>query len=95
MGEVFKWIEKNGGVEGMEEKAIKKSSRIYSVIENSKGFYSCPVDKKSRSRMNVPFRIDNGNEELEAAFLKGAVARKMVQLKGHRYTLNLFLKRKI
>lgn len=84
MGEVFEWIERNGGVEGMEEKAVAKSSRIYGVLEHSAGFYSCPVNPDARSRMNVPFRIAGGNEELEAKFLKGAVARGMVQLKGHR-----------
>lgn len=84
MGEVFKWIENNGGVKGMEEKAIAKSKRIYDILEKSAGFYSCPVDPAARSRMNVPFRIANGNEELEAKFLKGAVGKGMVQLKGHR-----------
>lgn len=84
MGEVFNWIDRNGGVEGMEEKAKIKSNRIYQVLEKSNGYYSCPVERGSRSRMNIPFRIAGGNEELEAKFLKGAVAKGMVQLKGHR-----------
>ena len=32
--------------------------------------------------MNVPFKLRD--ESLDAAFLKGAEARGMVQLKGHR-----------
>ena len=32
--------------------------------------------------MNVPFRLPD--EKLDAAFLKGAEERGMVQLKGHR-----------
>ena len=32
--------------------------------------------------MNVPFKLHN--EKLDEAFLKGAQARGMVQLKGHR-----------
>ena len=32
--------------------------------------------------MNVPFRL--ADESLDDAFLKGALARGMVQLKGHR-----------
>jgi phosphoserine aminotransferase len=35
-----------------------------------------------RSLMNVPFRLKD--EALDDAFLKGAQARGMVQLKGHR-----------
>ena len=35
-----------------------------------------------RSRMNVPFTLKD--EALDEEFLKGAKARDMVQLKGHR-----------
>jgi len=84
MGEVFNWIERNGGVEGMEEKAIEKSKIIYKVLERSDGFYYCPVSAGARSRMNIPFRIAGGDETLEASFLKGAASRGMLQLKGHR-----------
>ena len=70
----------------MEENSRKKSQLIYKTIEESKGFYSCPIDGSYRSRMNVVFRVggQNGNEQLEKAFLKGAEERGMVQLKGHR-----------
>uniref|UniRef100_A0A1B0D609 phosphoserine transaminase n=1 Tax=Phlebotomus papatasi TaxID=29031 RepID=A0A1B0D609_PHLPP len=63
-----------------------KSQMIYNEIARSGGFYGCPVNEDSRSRMNVPFRIGSieGDEALEKEFLKGAEARKMVQLKGHR-----------
>jgi phosphoserine aminotransferase len=40
------------------------------------------VAKEDRSRMNVPFVLKNNS--LDDVFLKGAVARGMVQLKGHR-----------
>lgn len=70
----------------MYENSIKKSQMIYNEIARSDGFYGCPVNEDSRSRMNVPFRVGSieGNEALEKEFLKGAEARKMVQLKGHR-----------
>lgn len=68
----------------MDKAAKIKSEKIYKVIDNSNGFYSCPIEVSARSRMNVPFRISAGDEELEKAFLKGAEARKMIQLKGHR-----------
>lgn len=84
VGLVFEWIKKRGGVETMEKLAIIKSQKIYEIINESKGFYSCPVKADSRSRMNIAFRIGNGDEELEKEFLSGASARGMLQLKGHR-----------
>lgn len=68
----------------MEKLAIAKSKNIYGVIDESKGFYTCPVNPRARSRMNVPFRIGDNDEDLEKKFLAGAVAREMLQLKGHR-----------
>lgn len=68
----------------MEELAIKKSSLIYDVIKGSNGFYSCPIEPNARSRMNLPFRIGNNNEDLEKEFLAGASKLGMLQLKGHR-----------
>ncbi|KAK9496764.1 hypothetical protein O3M35_013044 [Rhynocoris fuscipes] len=82
MGLVFEWIKENGGVKEMEKRALEKSSSVYSVIDNSNGFYFCPVKKEVRSRMNVPFRIKNS--DLEPEFLAGAEKLKMIQLKGHR-----------
>lgn len=86
MGLVFEWIKKKGGLDAMNANAITKSQLIYQAIENSNGFYSCPVDLKYRSRMNVPFRAGSatGDEDIETAFLKGAEKLEMVQLKGHR-----------
>ncbi|XP_008555170.1 probable phosphoserine aminotransferase [Microplitis demolitor] len=84
IGRVFEWIKRNGGVEEMEKRAIKKSKLIYDIIEKSNGFYSCPIEPKARSRMNLPFRIGNDNEELEKEFLAGASKLGMLQLKGHR-----------
>lgn len=86
MSLVFKWIKKNGGVPGMSANANKKSQLIYDVINKTNGFYSCPVDKHCRSRMNVPFQIKTAgdNDALETKFLNEAKALGMIQLKGHR-----------
>lgn len=84
VAKVFEWIRKNGGVEGMEMNAEKKSQMIYKIIGESKEFYTCPVDANCRSRMNVPFRIKNGNEALEKEFLQKSSESGMAQLKGHR-----------
>ncbi|KAI6657369.1 Phosphoserine aminotransferase-like [Oopsacas minuta] len=86
MGEVFRWVQNSGGVPAMEKMSEKKSKIIYEVIDNSKGFYWNPVDKKSRSRINVPVRMTgpDGNQEIEALFLQQAEAKGMLSLKGHR-----------
>lgn len=84
MGLVFEWIKRKGGLEAMNANALAKSQLIYKTIENSNGFYSCPVDLKYRSRMNVPFRAAGGDDAIENEFLKGAEKLGMVQLRGHR-----------
>lgn len=73
----------------MQNFAKKKSSKIYDVIDNSGGFYTCPIKRDARSRMNIPFRISNGDEKLEKEFLYGAAACGMLQLKGHRSAKNI------
>nr|XP_056704965.1 phosphoserine aminotransferase [Euleptes europaea] len=86
MGLVLEWIKNNGGVAAMDKLSQTKSQMIYDIIDNSSGFYVCPVDKKNRSRMNVPFRIGSikGDEALEKKFLGEAVENNMISLKGHR-----------
>ena len=86
MGLVFEWIKQHGGVAAMEENSRKKSERIYKMIDNSCGFFCCPVDKNCRSRMNVPFRITcaEGCDILEKKFIDMAGQEGMIQLKGHR-----------
>lgn len=70
----------------MAARATKKANLIYSIIEESNGFYYAPVAKNVRSKMNIPFRIGSaeGNDALEKEFLKGAEAMGLIQLKGHR-----------
>ncbi|MDH3210395.1 MAG: aminotransferase class V-fold PLP-dependent enzyme, partial [Burkholderiaceae bacterium] len=65
----------------MAELNRKKAALLYEYIDNSP-FYANPVAREDRSLMNVPFRLRD--EKLDAAFLKGAQARGMLQLKGHR-----------
>lgn len=79
---VLKWIKNKGGAEAMAERAEKKASMLYDAIDNSKGFYNCPVDPDFRSHMNVVFRLQS--EELEKEFLKEAETKGMLGLKGHR-----------
>ena len=80
-GLVFEWLLALGGVAAMEEKNIAKAKLLYDTLDRS-AFYTNPVKKEDRSRMNIPFKL--ADESLDEAFLKGAKERGMVQLKGHR-----------
>jgi phosphoserine aminotransferase len=80
-GLVFKWLKAQGGVAAMEKKNIEKAKLLYDFLDRSR-FFRNPVAKEDRSRMNVPFTL--AKPDLDAAFLKGADERGMVQLKGHR-----------
>lgn len=79
---VLEWVRDEGGLEAMERRNRAKGDRLYGVIEAHPTFYSCPVEKSSRSYMNVVFRLPN--EELEAKFVAETKAADMVGLKGHR-----------
>jgi phosphoserine aminotransferase len=80
-GLVFQWLKKNGGVAAMEQKNIAKANALYDYLDTTE-FYRNPVAKSDRSRMNVPFTLRDA--ALDEEFLKGAKARGMIQLKGHR-----------
>eukprot|EP00747_Dinoflagellata_sp_TGD_P149258 gnl/TRDRNA2_/TRDRNA2_176997_c0_seq5.p1 gnl/TRDRNA2_/TRDRNA2_176997_c0~~gnl/TRDRNA2_/TRDRNA2_176997_c0_seq5.p1 ORF type:complete len:369 (-),score=103.92 gnl/TRDRNA2_/TRDRNA2_176997_c0_seq5:196-1302(-) len=84
MGEYLKYTKKVGGVKYWEEMSAKKSGMIYDIIDNSNGFYSCPVDKSCRSRMNLPFTICGDDEALTKKFLEDAKKVKLYTLAGHR-----------
>jgi phosphoserine aminotransferase len=80
-GLVFEWLLQQGGIAAMEQKNIAKAALLYDYLDQSE-FYSNPVAKVDRSRMNVPFKLKD--EALDDAFLKGAQQNGMAQLKGHR-----------
>jgi phosphoserine aminotransferase len=86
LDQVLQWIQKEGGLEEMERRSQVKSKMIYDLIEQSNGYYYCPVESRFRSRMNAVFLIGGpkGNPELEAAFVKEATDLGLVGLKGHR-----------
>ncbi len=80
-GLVFEWIEAQGGLQGMARLNREKADLLYGCLDAS-GWYRVPVDRAVRSRMNVPFHLPDAR--LDGEFLKGAEARGLVQLKGHR-----------
>jgi phosphoserine aminotransferase len=76
------WVKSQGGLAEMEKRALARSNELYDTIDRSDGWYRCPVDKASRSRMNVCFRLPT--EELEAKFIAEALKANFSGLKGHR-----------
>jgi phosphoserine aminotransferase len=80
-GLVFEWLLAQGGVAAIEQKNIAKAKLFYDYVDNS-DFYSNHIAVNNRSRMNIPFRLRD--ESLNDAFLKGAEAQGLLQLKGHR-----------
>lgn len=80
-GLVYQWVKDQGGLQAMAEHNQKKAAVLYDYLDQS-AFFSSPIAREDRSLMNVPFKLKN--ESLDDAFLKGAQARGMVQLKGHR-----------
>ena len=80
-GLVFRWLKAEGGLTAMAERNRAKAALLYDHLDAS-SFYTSPVQRDSRSLMNVPFKLRD--ESLDTAFLKGAEASGLLQLKGHR-----------
>ena len=80
-GLVFEYLLGQGGGPEMEGRNAEKSALLYSILDESK-FYVGSARADSRSNMNVTFTLPS--DELTAAFVKGATAQGMINLKGHR-----------
>jgi phosphoserine aminotransferase len=81
VGEVFKWIQSQGGLAAMGEHNATKAKLLYDFIDSS-DFFRGTVQPDSRSLMNVCFRAPT--EELENRFVSEATKRGLDGLKGHR-----------
>ena len=81
-GLIFKWLKDQGGVAGIEKQNIAKSQCLYGAIDGSSGFYRNPVRVVDRSRMNVPFTLQD--DKLDSFFLKESLAAGLSSLKGHK-----------
>jgi phosphoserine aminotransferase len=80
-GLIFKWMKRQGGVAALEERNKAKATLLYDTLDAS-ALYFNPVQPDCRSRMNVPFYLRD--ESLNEAFLAGAKAANLLQLKGHK-----------
>jgi phosphoserine aminotransferase len=83
LGLVCRWIRDSvGGLESMARHNRAKAALIYDTLDASGGFYAGHARPDCRSDMNVTFRLPD--EATEKEFVKGATARGLVDLKGHR-----------
>ncbi|MGN0996718.1 MAG: 3-phosphoserine/phosphohydroxythreonine transaminase [Candidatus Ventricola sp.] len=80
-GLTFQWIKRQGGVAALEKVNIEKAKLLYDFLDDS-SLFTGTARKKDRSRMNVTFVT--GDADKDAAFVKEAAARGLVNLKGHR-----------
>ncbi|MBQ7226414.1 MAG: 3-phosphoserine/phosphohydroxythreonine transaminase [Clostridia bacterium] len=78
---VYEWILGLGGLEKMKEMNQKKAALLYDYLD-SQDYYIAPVEKESRSMMNVTFVT--GDADLDKKFAKEADAQGLKNLKGHR-----------
>jgi phosphoserine aminotransferase len=82
-GLVLEWIEAEGGIGAIERRNEAKAKLLYDAMDAS-SLYSCPVEKDSRSRMNIVFRVAGGDAETEKRFVAEAAKACMVGVAGHR-----------
>ncbi|XXF80408.1 3-phosphoserine/phosphohydroxythreonine transaminase [Myxococcaceae bacterium GXIMD 01537] len=81
---VLQWMKEQGGLPAMERRNREKSAVLYGAIDAHPDFYRAPVEKDSRSHMNVVFRLPT--EALDEQFVAEAKAAGLAGLKGHRST---------
>jgi phosphoserine aminotransferase len=79
---VLLWLKEIGGLAAIEKRNREKARLVYAAVDASGGFYRCPVDRRSRSVMNVVFRLPS--EELEDKLVREAKAATIVGIRGHR-----------
>jgi len=80
-GLVFRWLKAKGGLEVMAGINKRKAAKLYAKIDAT-DFYVNSVAEDCRSRMNVPFHLED--ERLEKAFLREAEEAGLLNLRGHR-----------
>ena len=80
---VLDWVQEQGGIAGMEQRKRERAQLLYDYLDESE-LYIAHALPGSRSDMNVSFRTPSA--ELDAEFVKGAAARGLLNVKGHRIT---------
>ena len=82
VGLVLEWLESQGGLKAIEKANDQKADLLYGLMDEQADYFRGPVEKESRSKMNVPFRLPS--EDLEKKFIAEAAEAGFKGLKGHR-----------
>jgi phosphoserine aminotransferase len=82
MRNVLGWVKEIGGLPEIERRNRAKAELLYGALDRLSGFYKAPVEKESRSAMNIVFRLPS--EALDDKFVSEAKKQGMWGLKGHR-----------
>ncbi len=80
-GLMLEWLKDQGGLKAIEARNTRKAEKLYGAIDASP-FYSNPVTREDRSRMNAPFHL--ADPALEKTFLEQAREAGLASLEGHR-----------
>jgi phosphoserine aminotransferase len=77
----LRWLKKQGGVKAIEPINNEKAALLYGEIDRN-SLFTGNVEKEDRSKMNVCFVAKD--VETEAGFLKFAISKNIIGIKGHR-----------
>lgn len=83
VGQMLKWLKRQGGLKAMGEINAAKAKLVYDHLDST-DFYTAPARKEDRSLMNVLFRCPT--PELDALFCSEGEKRGLDALAGHRST---------
>ncbi|MBR6371696.1 MAG: 3-phosphoserine/phosphohydroxythreonine transaminase [Victivallales bacterium] len=81
---VTDWLIGLGGIPAIQKMNAEKAAKLYAAIDGSNGFFRGTAAVADRSKMNVCFRIGEGDDVLEKKFVAEAKAAGLVGVKGHR-----------
>lgn len=69
---------------GQQKLSDSKAKILYDILDAHPEVYQVVPNKAVRSRMNICFRIRQGDADSEKKFLQGAESKMLQGLKGHR-----------
>lgn len=81
--QTLKWLKSLGGVKNIQKMNQEKAALLYDEIDRNRLFKGTAAIE-DRSLMNICFVMQDKYQDLEADFLKFAVDKGMVGIKGHR-----------
>jgi phosphoserine aminotransferase len=79
---VLEWVKEQGGVPELERRNRRKAELLYGLLDGNPDFFRAPIEKESRSLMNIVFRLPT--EDLEKQVIAEAKEAGFGGLKGHR-----------